>query len=48
MIVYSWSPNNMYLNCDIFEHHQNGNNLEIEKHSYMNLTGKIKKKIISP
>merc|ERR1711888_492417 len=40
--VYPWAPkNNMCLNGDKFEHHRIGNNLNIEKHSYMDLNGEV-------
>ena len=41
-IVYPWAPrNNMCLNGDKFEHHRIGNNLDIEKHSYMDPNGEV-------
>merc|ERR1711874_93835 len=40
--VYPWAPkNNMCLNGDNFEHHRIGNNLKIEKHSYMDPNGEV-------
>ena len=40
--VYPWAPkNNMCLNGDKFEHHRIGNNLKIEKHSYMDPNGEV-------
>ena len=40
--VYPWAPkNNMCLNGDKFEHHRIGNNLNIEKHSYMDPNGEV-------
>merc|ERR1712082_144258 len=40
--VYPWAPkNNMCLNGDKIEHHRIGNNLDIEKHSYMDPNGEV-------
>merc|ERR1712082_440688 len=40
--VYPWAPeNNMCLNGAKFEHHRIGNNLDIEKHSYMDPNGEV-------
>ena len=40
--VYPWAPkNNMCLNGDKFEHHRIGNNLKIERHSYMDPNGEV-------
>ena len=40
--VYPWAPkNNMCLNGDKFEHHRIGNNLNIEKHSYLDPNGEV-------
>ena len=40
--VYPWAPKiNMCLNGDKFEHHRIGNNLNIEKHSYVDPNGEV-------
>merc|ERR1711891_76983 len=40
--VYPWAPkNNMCLNGGKFEHHRIGNNLDIEKYSYLDPNGEV-------